>query len=164
MPRCYECVCEKCHKTTSITFKSEPFPEIGEVFNFQCKICGENTAHTRVLTRKAMSELKQVDAEKALKNNIEALCAQHNFTCRFLYQSVIIQTAISSWCFDYHKSKKTLYHESTVKINFETGDPCFAHIQFKNRKVSTEEIIEYIASHDAKKQAERNNKVDNPGL
>lgn len=156
MIRCYECRCKKCERTMQITFKSEPFPVIGEEFYFDCKICGEKTPYTRVLTRKAKADLKRFEDEEKLRQEISTLCARHDFSCRFLYQSVIIKTDISTWCFDYHKKNKTLYHESTIKINFETGEPCFAHIQFENRYISTEEIIEYITSHDARKQDIRN--------
>lgn len=150
MTRCYECICKKCGKTTQITFKEEPFPELGEEFSFDCKECKEKTPHSRVLTRRAQSEQKRLKDEEDLKKHIVDLCTQNGFSYRFLYQSVIIKTDISSWCFDYHKKQKTLYHESTVKINFETGDPCFAHIQFENRNISTEDVIKYIASHDTK--------------
>lgn len=68
---------------------------------------------------------------------------------RFLYQSVIVTTPLADWCFDYHQRKITLYHESTIKINFATGDFVKSHLQFANRKMTPLEVIDYIASHDA---------------
>ena len=68
--------------------------------------------------------------------------------CRFLYHSVIITTPLSGWCFDYHTPKKTLYHESTTKINFATGYYAKAHVQFRDRRMSPIEVIDYIANHD----------------
>lgn len=72
----------------------------------------------------------------------------YGFLYRFLYQSVIITTQLSDWCFDYHQSAITLYHESTIKINFETGNFAKAHVQFRNQKMSVPEVIDYIAAHD----------------
>ena len=79
---------------------------------------------------------------------IEELCKEHGFSCRFVYRSVVITTPLSDWCFDYHESRKTLWHESTVKINFETGDYAKAHCQLKNRKMTIAETISYIAKHE----------------
>lgn len=36
--------------------------------------------------------------------------------------------------FDYHRPRKTLYHESTIKVNFVTGDYAKSHKQFKSEK------------------------------
>ncbi|MBR5109725.1 MAG: hypothetical protein IK099_05980 [Clostridia bacterium] len=44
----------------------------------------------------------------------------------------IFHECISSWQFQYHESRKTLRHESTVKINFETGDYAKTHEQFRD--------------------------------
>ena len=46
---------------------------------------------------------------------------------------------------------KTLRHESTVKINFDTGDPAAMHYQFRDRKMSNADVIDYIANHDGRK-------------
>lgn len=48
----------------------------------------------------------------------------------------------------FYNSRKTLRHESTVKINFETGDYAKTHEQFRDRKMTCEEVIDYIAEHD----------------
>ncbi len=85
-----------------------------------------------------------------------ALCNEKGFSCRFLYQSVIITTDLSDWCFDYHLSRITLYHESTIKINFTTGNYAKAHVQFRNRKMTIPEVIDYIAKHDLwRKESEK---------
>ena len=52
----------------------------------------------------------------------------------------------------HHESRKTLRHESTHKINFETGDYAKTHEQFRNRKMTCEEVIDYIAAHDEWRQ------------
>ena len=82
-------------------------------------------------------------------------CQQYGFQCRFLYESVIITTPISSWQFGYHESRKTLRHESTVKINFETGDYAKTHEQFRERKMTCLEVIDYIAEHDKWRQEQQ---------
>ena len=109
---------------------------------------------TRVLTRKAAAELRRRQAEADLRQSILDRCAEYGFQCRFLYQSVIITTPLSDWCFDYHVPQKTLYHESTTKINFTTGDYAKAHIQFRNRRMNPIEVIDYIAGHDSWKAAQ----------
>ena len=109
---------------------------------------------TRVLTRKAAAELRRRQAEADLRQSILDRCAEHGFQCRFLYQSVIITTPLSDWCFDYHTPKKILYHESTTKINFATGDYAKAHVQFRDRRMSPIEVIDYIADHDSWKAAQ----------
>lgn len=81
-------------------------------------------------------------------------CNKYGFACRFLYESVIVTTPVSSWQFAYHENKKTLRHESTTKINFATGDYAFTHEQFRDQKMTFEEVIDYIAVHD-KRKAER---------
>ena len=86
--------------------------------------------------------------EEALRQSILGQCAALGFQARFLYQSVIITTPISLWQFDYHSKLKTLRHESSVKVNFATGDPAFTHEQFRDRKMSIAEVIDYIATHD----------------
>ncbi len=53
----------------------------------------------------------------------------------------------------YQKLKKTLRHESRVKVNFETGDPAAMHYQFRERKMIWRDVIDYIAVHDARGQA-----------
>ena len=131
-----------------MAFASEPYPEYGENFIAQCNVCNQQTNHTRVLTKKTATELRKKAAEEALRQSIVDKCNVYGFSCRFLYQSVIVTTPISDWCFDYHESRITLYHESTTKINFETGDFAKAHVQFRARKITPIEVIEYIAGHD----------------
>ena len=145
--RQYLCECQRCQAQQSYFF-DEPFPSMGDVFDQFCKNCGEITAHTRVLTRKARAEAHADQEEQALRQSIIAHCKHYGFQCRFLYESVIITTPISSWQFGYHESKKTLRHESTIKINFETGDYAKTHEQFRDRRMSCIEVIDYIAEHD----------------
>ena len=147
--RHYECECMKCGAKHQIAFKDEPYPEIGDVFVFACSSCGEETQHTRSLTRKAAAELRRKQQETDLRNSIAEKCSEYGFNCRFLYQSVIVTTNLADWCFDYHESRITLYHESTIIINFETGDYAKAHIQFANKKIAPLDVIAYIADHDA---------------
>lgn len=146
--RQYLCECLRCHKHETIAFKEEPFPEAGETIEYSCKGCGQKTFYTRVLTRKAMSELRVKQQEEALRQTIRDACMKYGFQHRFLYESVIISTPVSSWQFNYKSSKKTLRHESTVKINFETGNYAKTHEQFRDRKISCEDLIDYIAAHD----------------
>jgi hypothetical protein len=101
-----------------------------------------------VLTRKAAAELRRQEAERQLRQSITDKCTELGFTCRFYYQSVIISTPVCDWNFDYHQPRITLYHESTVKINFQTGDYAKCHVQFKDRKIKPLEVIDYIAAHD----------------
>lgn len=149
--RHYECECMKCSTKRQVAFKSEPYPEIGGIFLCACSVCNQETQHTRVLTRKAAAELRKKQQEGALRESIAEKCAEHGFTCRFLHQSVIVTTGLADWCFDYHESRITLYHESTIKINFKTGDYAKAHVQFANKKIAPLDVIAYIAGHDARK-------------
>ena len=82
----------------------------------------EKLFFSRTLTRKTANELKKKQAESDLQQSIVERCNHYGFQYRFLYQSVIVTTPLSDWCFDYHHNKITLYHESTTKINFATGD------------------------------------------
>ena len=144
-------MCLKCQKKDQTNLE-EPYPEYGDTFIHFCRQCEEDTDHTLVLTKKLASQLRVQEAEKELKESIINYCKTYGFTCRFLYESVIITTPISSWQYQYHSSKKTLRHESTVKINFETGDYAKTHEKFRNRKMTNEEIIDYIAAHDKWRQ------------
>ena len=146
--RHYLCECTTCHTRQQYAF-DEPYPDIGESFLQQCNHCCEMTPHSRVLTRKAMAELRAKEEEAALRRGIVEKCELMGLTCRFVYESVIVSTPISSWQFDYHRRLKTLRHESTVKWNFKTGDPAFTHEQFRDRKMSNDGVIDYIAAHDA---------------
>ena len=96
-----------------------------------------------------MAELRAAEEEATLRQEIVEKCERMGFACRFVYESVVILTPVSSWQFDYHRRLKTLRHESTVKVNFKTGDPAFTHEQFRDRKMSNDEVIDYIAAHDA---------------
>ena len=146
--RQYECECLKCGRKRQFAF-DEPYPKFGDTFPRFCTMCAADTVHTRTLKKKTAAELRTVERENALRQSIVDKCAEMGFQCRFLYQSVIVTTALSDWCFDYHKSKITLYHESTIKINFATGNYAKAHVQFNARKMKPLEVIEYIAAHDA---------------
>ena len=141
------CTCLKCGGQNHLNFE-EPYPKYGDQFIRCCKHCGADTPQTIAMTRKVATELRKQAAEKELKHSITQYCARYGFTCRFLYESVIITTPISSWQFQYHNSRKTLRHESTVKKNFETGDYAKTHDQFRDRKMTCEEVIDYIAKHD----------------
>lgn len=133
--RQYECKCLACDNVIPIQFQEEPYPEYGETFQAYCKMCKSTTLHTRTLNKKTLAEIHRRQAEQELRQSIIDACKSHGFACRFLYQSVVITTNLADWCFDYHKSKITLYHESTVKINFETGVYAKAHKQFVERKM-----------------------------
>lgn len=146
--RHYESLCLVCGAKHQIAFAEEPYPEYGDEFVAGCSLCAAETMHTRVLTKKTAAEIRKKAAEDSLRQSIISKCHEYGFTYRFLYQSVIINTPLSDWCFDYHESKITLYHESTVKINFETADYAKSHIQFRARKMTPTEVIDYIASHD----------------
>lgn len=148
MSRQYLCECKLCCAQNHIIFKDEPYPEYDSVFEHHCNSCGATTLHCRALTRKTRAEIKRNQLENELRQSIVDKCAEYGFSWRFVYQSVIISTPLAEWCFDYHQAKKTLYHESTVKINFKTGDYCKAHCQFKGRRMSACCVIDYIASHD----------------
>ena len=86
-----------------------------------------------------------------MQESILDKCFAYDFTCRFYGESVIITTPVATWQFDYHQKLKTLRHESTVKINFDTGDPAAMHYQFRGRKMSNADVIDYIANHDERK-------------
>ena len=157
--RQYECVCLSCGNRKQIGFSAEPYPALGQVFSHECGICKEERNFTRVFSKKASAELRRKEAELKLRQSIEDRCALHGFRHRYLYQSVIITTPLSDWCFDYHQRMVTLYHESTVKINFKTGDYAKSHVQFRGRKMSPAEVIDYIAQHEAWRGAQN---VDQP--
>lgn len=145
--RKYLCRCLDCNTEQLIDF-NEPFPLFGDVIKSYCKICLAEKEFTRVLTKKAQAEMNIKAEEDALKKRIADRCALYGFTTRPLYQSVVIQTPKAEWSFDYHQKLKTLLHESTYPFNLNTGAPAKAHIQFRNRKLTIEEIIDYIAKHD----------------
>lgn len=147
--RQYECECLSCGRKRQAAFQTEPYPQYGEIFSRYCTDCGAETSHTRVLTKKTAAELRAVERERVLRQSIADKCNEFGFKYRFIYRSVVITTPLSDWCFDFHESRVTLYHESTVKINYETGDYAKAHIQFRDRKMTPLEVIEYIARHDA---------------
>ena len=145
--RQYLCECTACGKNVQINFE-EPYPALGAVFPYLCDICGKDTGHTRVMTRKARAELRAAAEEEELRGRIRDRCAMYGFQTRPLYQSIVIISPRAEWSFDYHPAKKTLYHESSYPFNIATGDPAKAHVQFRDRKMSIEEIIDYIARHD----------------
>lgn len=147
--RQYECECTVCGAKRSVAFREEPYPEYGEIVSAFCPNCNAETSHTRVLTRKTIAELKRKAEEENLRQSILDKCAEYGFSVRFLYQSVIITTPLADWCFDYHQNLITLYHESTYKVNLETGLYAKAHVQFSKREISPTEVVEYIARHDA---------------
>lgn len=147
--RQYLCECTACGGRKSFQF-DEPYPEYGDTFIRHCDLCVADTLFTRVLTRKARAEMNSLKEEQQLQEKIRQKCAEYGFSCRFYLESVIITTPIASWQFAYHEKLKTLRHESTVKVNFDTGDPAAMHYQFRNRKMSVDEVIDYIAAHDIK--------------
>lgn len=152
--RCFECTCLTCGSKKQIQFYAEPYPEYGEKFFGVCPVCKVETQMTRALTKKVAAELRKRQEEADLHQSIIQRCEFYGFQYRFLYQSVIVTTPLSNWCFDYHQSRKTLYHESTVKVNFETGNYAKSHVQFRNRKMSSLEVIDYIADHDKWRQSQ----------
>lgn len=148
--RQYLCECKACGWQKNMFF-DEPFPRPGDLIHCYCDYCQEDTTFTRTMTRKAQAEINRIAEEKALQESILDKCAYYGFTCRFYGESVIITTPAATWQFDYHQKLKTLRHESTVKINFDTGDPAAMHYQFRNRKMSNADVIDYIANHDGRK-------------
>ena len=150
--RHYECVCTKCGRTNQKSF-NKPYPEYGDIFVAFCHICNDLTNHTRTMTKKTKSEIKQMQEEALLKQIIIDACTKYGFQCRFLYESVIITTELSSWSFRYHDKMITLRHESTYKVNLETGNYARTHIQFKDRAMKPTEVIDYIASHEEWKKS-----------
>lgn len=144
----YTIRCSKCGKEYPIRDNGNDLPEPDEVISHWCKECEMETSHSYVLTRKFRAALRQKQKEEEQKQYIRNLCEGYGFTCRFLYQSVIITTPLSDWCFDYHESQITLWHESTIKVNFDTGDYAKAHCQFRKRKMTEAEVIKYISEHE----------------
>lgn len=153
--RHYQCECTECGTIRQILFSCEPYPELGEAFLFDCSCCHEQTQPVRSLTRKAVAELRRKQQEADLRASIVAKCEEYGFQHRFLYQSVIITTDLADWCFDYHEKRITLYRESTVKINLETGDYAKSHVQFCNRKITPMDVIDYIHRHDTWKASQQ---------
>ena len=148
--RQYLCECTSCGKRSNFYFV-EPHPAYGDTFVRHCDHCDSDKLFTRVLTRKAQAEMNRLQEEQRQQEHIQQKCAEYGFTCRFYFESVIIITPVASWQFAYHEKLKTLRHESTVKVNFETGDPAAMHYQFRNRKITIDEVIDYIAAHDNEK-------------
>jgi len=145
---CYECQCLYCGHKTQIHFATDSAPNPKQEFLHFCKICKTDTLHKRTLTKKTLSEIHRKAQEEALRQSIIEKCKDYNLQYRFLHQSVIITTHLSDWCFDYHQPKITLYHESTIKVNFKTGNYAKSHCQFKEKKMKPTEVIDYIVSHD----------------
>lgn len=152
------CDCLECGNKEQFNL-NEPYPEYDDSFVLHCRYCEKETPHTLTLTKRIASQLRRKKEEQDLRDSIAKYCEKYGFTCRFLYESVIITTPISSWQFDYHSNKKTLRHESTIKINFKTGNYAKTHEQFRDRKMTCEEVIDYIAAHD-KWRREKNEKND----
>lgn len=146
--RQYLCECSACKKQYALRFDQEPFPILGETFSRQCPGCGIETPFQRAATRKARSELRAIEEERALREAISAECGRRGFSCEFLYQSAVIRTPVAHWKFDYHMARKTLWHESTYRVNLETGVPAVRHKQFEEKKLSWQEVIDYIDRHD----------------
>lgn len=149
--RQFMCDCLECGGKEQFNL-NEPYPKYGDRFECFCKYCCKDTSHTLTLTRKLAAEQRREKEEKELRDSIIRCCEKYGFTCRFLYESVIITAPISSWQFAYHSSKKTLRQESSVMINFKTGDYAKTHEQFRDKKKTCEEVIEYIAAHDKWRQ------------
>ena len=103
----YECECTVCRAVRQIHFENGPYPEYGDLFSFYCSSCGAETPFTRVLTRKTRAEVRRRQAEQDLRNTIVERCAFYGFSCRFLYQSVIVTTNLADWCLiRYNKLRK----------------------------------------------------------
>lgn len=145
--RQYMCTCLQCKGNNNIQFV-ESIPQYGSVFLHYCKYCKEQTEHTLNATKKMLSKLRKTTEEEERQKSIRRYCQRYGFSCRFLYESVIITTQVSKWQFQYNKDLKTLRHESTVKINFDNGHYAKTHEQFRDRKMSCKEVIDYIAAHD----------------
>jgi len=148
--RQYLCECTACGWQRNFRF-DEPYPHLGDSFPCYCDYCQEETLFTRTVTRKAQAEMNRIAEENALQESIRDKCFACGFDCRFYQESVIITTPVARWQFNYHQKVKTLRHESTVKVNFETGDPAAMHYQFRDRKMSWRDVIDYITAHDARK-------------
>jgi len=146
--KAFECMCSECGYITQVTFTNYEYPQLGVQFESYCRQCEADTGFVRVPTRKALAEQKRQYEEQVIQKKIKELCEQYGFGCRFVYQSVVITTPIAEWSFDYHKNKVTLYHESSVKINRETGLYARTHVQFRDRKMNFEDVLKYIATHD----------------
>lgn len=152
--RQYLCECTVCGWKKNLQFE-DSLPKPGDCFLRYCDCCQDETVFTRVLTRKAQAEINRIEGENALQESILEKCAVYGFSCRFFGESAIITTPKSTWQFDYHQKLKTLRHESTIKINFDTGDPAAMHYQFRDRKVSNVDVIDYIADHDERESHPR---------
>ncbi len=153
-----ECKCLKCDFITQVYFEQEDVPLYGDRFLHRCKKCCEETVFTRVLTKRLRREWCKTYDERVLAD-IAAKCSEYGFTYRVVFQSVVIQTPLSKWSFDFHVAKKTLYHENAVKYNRKTGNYAQAHAQFRDRRMRCTAIIDFIAAHeqwklDQKKLAE----------
>lgn len=103
MVRHYECECLICRAKSTLIFHEEPFPEVGQEFLYHCPSCGKETYYTRSMNKKAIAELHRKQQEEDMKRSIILKCDEYGFQYRFLYQSVIITTALADWCFDYHQ-------------------------------------------------------------
>ena len=144
----YTIKCARCGKENPIRVSGADLPDPDAVIVHRCKGCEAETSHSYVLTRKFRTALRQKQKEEEQRQQLRALCEGYGFACRFLFQSVIITTPLSDWCFDYHQSRVTLWHESTIKVNFTTGDAAKAHCQFRERKMTAAQVIEYISEHE----------------
>ena len=144
--RHYECECLSCHSKQQLGF-NEPYPEYGDQFAYFCKLCGKESIFSRVLTRKAQSELRRKQDEADLQSGICEYCKSYGFECRFYLESVIINTPVSMWSFNYHEKEKVLRHENRRPVHDDMGGYVKTHEQFR-RKASWKEIIDYIYRHD----------------
>ncbi len=172
--------CKVCHTQHLIAFRQQYIPNLSKPFETVCPTCKQITIHKHVPTKKTKSSFPRQkmnhqheqkmprkqgksytckEDKPWLRRALANKCKEYGFTYRFLYRSIIVTTPLADWCFDYHLPRITLYHESTAKINFETGNYAKSHVQFRDRKMNPLTVIDFIATHEewcASHRAEEN--------
>ena len=113
----------------------------------KCYICHKKTSSIIVTSPKEIDAVRK-SRVYSRQRRVKRACDKYHFKFHFGEQHAFIKTELGAWFFDYLDPLVTLYHESTRKINRRTGEYSAFHVQFENKYMSIEKVIDYIASHD----------------
>lgn len=141
------CICTGCGSDIQVGFDVDFLPDINSTIERMCTKCGCEQKLRFRETRKLLAERRRMQEEQELRERITGLSEQYGFKCCFIYQHVTVTTPVGSWHFNLYGPKKKLFHESTYKVNLQTGNKAFWHLQFE-RKMSYEQLFLYISNHE----------------
>ena len=151
------CICTVCGSEVQVGFDVDFLPDINSTVERMCSKCGcKQTLRFRE-TKKLRAQRRRIQEDQELRDHITQLAEQYGFKCCFIYQHVTVTTPVGSWQFNLYGSKKKLFHESSYKVNLQTGNKAFWHLQFE-RKMSLEELFLYVSNHEKAHIRRLNNK------